>query len=152
MDEEDPDEGTVFPPPATLQPSFLPAEDEDEKVLPPTSSAPPYVQPAATVFTHTHTQPPDTPPPDTPPPDTPTPDTPPPEITVTQQDSKDPEKNMEEEEDMNDRGKKRDATEMTAQHEIMVNKYPRKNLQSCGWRCLPPLLLVCLMAFFILDF
>lgn len=164
MDEEDLDEGTVFPPPATSQPSPLPAEEEEENALPPTSSAPPYVQPAATDFTHTHTQPPDTPPPDTPPPGTPQSDTPPPGtpqsdtppedtptsgITVTPQDIRDPEKNMEEEEG---RGKKRDATEMTAQREIMVNKFPRKNLQSCGWRWFPPLLLVCLMAFFILNF
>lgn len=157
--EEDPDEGTVFPPPTTPQPSLLPAEDEEEKVLPPTSSASPYVQPAATDFTHTHSQPPDTPPPDThpaetpppdtPPPDTPPPDTLPPEITVTPQDISDPEKNMEEEEG---RGKTRDATEKTARHEIKVNKYPQKTLLSCGWRCLPPLLLVCLTAFFILDF
>lgn len=56
---------------------------------------------------------------------------------------------MEEEEG---RGKKRDATKKTAQHEIKVNIYPQKNLPSCGWRRLPPLLLVCLMALFILDF
>ncbi|TNM86604.1 hypothetical protein fugu_006834 [Takifugu bimaculatus] len=166
VDEEDLDEGTVFPPPATPQPSPLPAEDaeEEENALPPTSLVPPYVQPAATDFTHTHTQPPDTPPPDTPQSDTPPPDTPPPDtpqsdtpppdtptsgITVTPQDIRDPEKNMEEEEG---RGKNRDATEMTAQREIKVNKFPQKNLQSCGWRWFPPLLLVCLMAFFILNF
>ncbi|XP_029690060.1 peptidase inhibitor 16-like [Takifugu rubripes] len=149
VDEEDLDEGTVIPPPATPQPSPLPAEDAEENALPPTSSAPSYVQPAATVFTHTHTQPPDTPPPDTPQSDTPPPDTPTSGITVTPQDIRDPEKNMEEEEG---RGKNRVTTEMTAQREIKVNKFPRKNLQSCGWRWFPPLLLVCLMAFFILNF
>lgn len=134
----------VFPPPATPQPSLLPAEDEEEKVPHFPATASPYVPNVTNTSAHTHTQPPVTPPPETPPPETPQP-----KITITPQDIGEPEKKMEEEEGMTDRGKKRDATEK-ARKEIMVTIY-KKKLQSSGCIWLPPLLLVCLMVFFILN-
>lgn len=137
-DEEEPEEGTVFPPPATSQPWLPPAEDEED-VLPPASTAPPYVPPVTT--TSTLIRPPATPPPVTPPQATP-----PPDIAITLLNTEEPAVNMEEEEWMKDRGKERDATEETVQKDIRVRIY-----QSSGCVWLPPLPLVCLTAFFILH-
>lgn len=139
-DEVEPEEEMVFPPPATSQPSLLPAEDEEE-AFPPKSTASPSDQPVATTITQTHA-------PVTPPPSRPTP-----EMTMTTLDTGGPDKNTEEEEGMKERGKKRDATEETVktfQKEIRVDIYQRTTSSSgCVW--LSPLPLVCVTAFFILN-
>lgn len=146
-DGEEPEEGTVFPPPATSPPWLPPAEDEEEEILPPASTAPPYVQPVTT--TSTLIRPPATPRLVTPPPATPPPATPPPDITITPLDAEESEEN-EEEQLINDRGKKRDTTEETVQKDIRVKIF-QKTTQSSGCVWFPPLPLVCLTAFFILH-